>query len=116
MLSKVANLSEMDLLLQTVMFTLYGNQYESREEYLLLTVFQVAFLIIFKIVLVDQFELATDFGSLLRANTPATRMLTTYTRRGPGQAYLKTILNDFIVEVCKNKSLDLEINPQKVPL
>jgi Ras GTPase-activating-like protein IQGAP2/3 len=27
--------------LQTVMFTLYGNQYESREEHLLLTMFQV---------------------------------------------------------------------------
>jgi Ras GTPase-activating-like protein IQGAP2/3 len=27
--------------LQTVMFTIYGNQYESREEHLLLTMFQV---------------------------------------------------------------------------
>lgn len=29
--------------------------------------------------------LATDIGSLLRANTALTRMMTTYTRRGPGQ-------------------------------
>jgi Ras GTPase-activating-like protein IQGAP2/3 len=33
--------SEIDALLQTVMFTIYGNQYESREEHLLLTMFQV---------------------------------------------------------------------------
>jgi len=35
------NIGEMDTLLQTVMFTIYGNQYESREEHLLLSVFQV---------------------------------------------------------------------------
>lgn len=44
------------------MFTLFGNQYESREEHLLLTMFQS--------VLSAQFETASDFGSLLRANTP----------------------------------------------
>jgi Ras GTPase-activating-like protein IQGAP2/3 len=40
-LSRLVALSEIDTLLQTVMFTLYGNQYESREEHLLLTMFQV---------------------------------------------------------------------------
>lgn len=34
-------MGEIDTLLQTVMFTLYGNQYENREEHLLLTMFQV---------------------------------------------------------------------------
>lgn len=38
----MVNLSEIDTLLQTVMFTLYGNQYESREEHLLLTMFQAS--------------------------------------------------------------------------
>lgn len=33
--------AERDLLLQTVMFTLFGRQYEAREEHLLLAVFQV---------------------------------------------------------------------------
>jgi Ras GTPase-activating-like protein IQGAP2/3 len=41
-LCRMVNLSEIDTLLQTVMFTLYGNQYESREEHLLLTMFQVS--------------------------------------------------------------------------
>ena len=40
-LCRLVSLSEIDMLLQTVMFTLYGNQYESREENLLLTMFQV---------------------------------------------------------------------------
>jgi Ras GTPase-activating-like protein IQGAP2/3 len=71
-LTRLVSLSEIDTLLQTVMFTLYGNQYESREEHLLLTMFQS--------VLAAQFETATDFGSLLRANTPVSRMMTTYTR------------------------------------
>lgn len=40
-LCRLVSISEIDTLLQTVMFTLYGNQYESREENLLLTMFQV---------------------------------------------------------------------------
>jgi Ras GTPase-activating-like protein IQGAP2/3 len=40
-LCRLVSLVEIDTLLQTVMFTLYGNQYESREEHLLLTMFQV---------------------------------------------------------------------------
>lgn len=40
-LCRMVSLAEIDTLLQTVMFTLYGNQYESREEHLLLTMFQV---------------------------------------------------------------------------
>lgn len=32
-------------LLQPVLFSLYGNQYEAREEHLLLTMFQVAFIL-----------------------------------------------------------------------
>lgn len=42
-LCRLVSISEIDTLLQTVMFTLYGNQYESREEHLLLTMFQVNF-------------------------------------------------------------------------
>ncbi|KAI8988672.1 Rho GTPase activation protein [Pilobolus umbonatus] len=105
-LCRLVSLSEIDTLLQTVMFTLYGNQYESREEHLLLTMFQN--------VLAAQFETSTEFGSLLRANTPVSRMMTTYTRRGPGQSYLKSILSNMIKEVVDDTSLNLEINPLKV--
>ncbi|CAD6588199.1 MAG: glyceraldehyde-3-phosphate dehydrogenase 1 [Tremellales sp. Tagirdzhanova-0007] len=105
-LCRLVSLAEIDTLLQTVMFTLYGNQYEQREEHLLLTMFQS--------VLSAQFEVTTEFSSLLRANTPVSRMMTTYTRRGPGQSYLKTVLADRINSLIEHKDLNLEINPLKV--
>ncbi|CAO3624345.1 unnamed protein product [Mucor hiemalis] len=105
-LCRLVSLAEIDTLLQTVMFTLYGNQYESREEHLLLTMFQN--------VLAAQFETSTEFGSLLRANTPVSRMMTTYTRRGPGQSYLKSTLSKMIKDLVADEELNLEINPLKV--
>lgn len=41
-------------------------------------------------------------------------MMTTYTRRGPGQTYLKEVLRDKINSVIELKDVDLEINPLKV--
>jgi Ras GTPase-activating-like protein IQGAP2/3 len=58
--------------------------------------------------------MATEFGSLLRANTPVSRMMTTYTRRGPGQSYLKGTLSEKINSLIEHKDLNLEINPLKV--
>ena len=40
--------------------------------------------------------------------------MTTYTRRGPGQSYLKTVLADRINSLIEHKDLNLEINPLKV--
>ncbi|RKF54088.1 GTPase-activating protein [Golovinomyces cichoracearum] len=105
-LCRLVTMAEIDSLLQTVMFTIYGNQYESREEHLLLTMFQS--------VLTYQFDNTPEYSSLLRANTPVSRMMTTYTRRGPGQSYLKTVLADRINSLIELKDLDLEINPLKI--
>jgi Ras GTPase-activating-like protein IQGAP2/3 len=65
-------------------------------------------------VLATQFESTIEFGSLLRANTPVSRMLTTYTRRGPGQSYLKCVLSSQINQLIEQKDLNLQINPLKV--
>ena len=65
-------------------------------------------------VLTYQFDNTPDYSSLLRANTPVSRMMTTYTRRGPGQGYLKSVLADRINSLIEIKDLDLEINPLKV--
>ncbi|KAH0550928.1 hypothetical protein GP486_007706 [Trichoglossum hirsutum] len=105
-LCRLVTMAEIDSLLQTVMFTIYGNQYESREEHLLLTMFQS--------VLTWQFDNTPEYSSLLRANTPVSRMMTTYTRRGPGQSYLKVVLAERINSLIELKDLDLEINPLKV--
>ncbi|EGC36786.1 Ras GTPase-activating protein [Dictyostelium purpureum] len=105
-LAKLVKVGEIDNLLQTVMFTLYGNQYEEKEEHLLLSMFQK--------VLQEEFKEATSIGSLLRANTALTRMMTTYTRRGPGQQYLKQRLSRPLADITSNKDLNLEVNPSTV--
>lgn len=106
LLCRQVSMAEIDSLLQTVMFTIYGNQYEQREEHLLLSMFQQ--------VLASQFDAATEFSSLLRANTPVSRMMTTYTRRGPGQTYLRSTLSEVLNKIIDDKSLNLEIYPMKV--
>jgi len=88
------------------MFTLYGNQYEEDEEHLLLTMF--------KNVLFDDFSQATSSADLLRANTPLTRMLATYTRRGPGQQYLKKTLGTLLREITADPTVSYDIDPKKV--
>ena len=105
-LCRLVTMAEIDSLLQTVMFTIYGNQYESREEHLLLTMFQS--------VLTYQFDHTPEYSSLLRQNTPVSRMMTTYTRRGPGQSYLKEVLAEKINSLIELHDVDLEINPLKV--
>ena len=69
--------------LQTVMFTLFGN-FEPKEEHMLLSVFQHAFKL--------EFAAAKDINSVMRNNSAMSRMITTYTRRGLGQQYLKDVL------------------------
>lgn len=105
-LTRIVSLAEIDDLLQPVLFSLYGNQYELREEHLLLTLFQLA--------LKYEVNESETFNSLLRANTAITRMMTTYTRRGPGQEYLKSTLGPCIGHVVDQDRLVLEINPLKV--
>jgi len=65
-------------------------------------------------VLAHQFDDTTEFSNLLRQNTPVSRMMTTYTRRGPGQLYLKNILGDRINNLIEHSDLNLEINPLKI--
>lgn len=66
---------------QTVVFDMYGDQYDTREERLLLT--------LFGLVLQAELTETTDQGSLLRANTAITQMLSAYARRGQGLSILK---------------------------
>lgn len=99
-------LGEVDTLLQIVMFTLYGNQYEEDEEHLLLTVFRD--------VLSSEVANAMQPNVMFRSNTSLTRMLTTYARRAPGLQFLKVVLEDWLKKIVCDSSLDLEIFPDKV--
>lgn len=66
-------------------------------------------------MLQEQFDELKDqeSNSLMRANTPASRMMTTYTRRGPGQSYLKQALAGVINRTIQGND-NLELNPIKV--
>jgi len=105
-LASLVKLGEIDNLLQTVMFTLYGNQYDEYEEHLLLSMFQQ--------VITYEFENAKGLSGVLRANTAITRMMTTYTRRSPGQHYLKQVITPVLKQITDNTELNLEVNPLKV--
>ncbi|ETO25151.1 hypothetical protein RFI_11994 [Reticulomyxa filosa] len=91
---------------KTVVFDMYGDQYDNREERLLLTLFQT--------VLQKSFDQADDIGSFMRANTAITQMLSAYARRGQGLGVLREILEKPIREMVQQTSLNLEINPVEV--
>jgi len=105
-LAKHVKAREVSDYVKTVVFDMYGDQYDSREERLLLTLFQM--------VLQQSFDDAQDIGSFLRANTAITQMLSAYARRGQGLGILREILEKPIREMVAQTSLNLEINPVEV--
>ena len=105
-LAKHVKAREVSDYVKTVVFDMYGDQYDSREERLLLTLFQM--------VLKQSFDEAQDIGSFLRANTAITQMLSAYARRGQGLGILREILEKPIREMVAQTSLNLEINPVEV--
>eukprot|EP01083_Nonionella_stella_P097602 274348_1 len=105
-LAKHVRAREVSDYVKTVVFDMYGDQYDSREERLLLTLFQM--------VLKQSFDEAQDIGSFLRANTAITQMLSAYARRGQGLGILREILEKPIREMVAQTSLNLEINPVEV--
>jgi len=108
-LAKLARLVEgkdTPAFVQTVVFDLYGDQYDTREERLLLSMF--------KMMLQDELAASSDKGSLLRANTAVTQMLSAYAKRGQGLSVLKGVLEEPLKKITSQKNLNLEINPTKV--
>lgn len=100
-------MTEVDSFLQTVMFTIYSNQHELREERLLLNMIHAVF--------ASYFDKATETSFLLRANSPASRMVMAYTRQSHSQKYLKTVLADQIRYVCEHAcEHDLEVDLLRV--
>lgn len=100
-------MDEIDGFLEVVMFTIYGNQYDTREELLLLKML--------RFVLSETWEdtPSRELGNLLRSNNPVSKIITAYTRRGPGQTYLKNKLHELVDGITKSDA-DLEINPDVI--
>lgn len=92
--------------IRTVVIDVFGDQYNTREERLLLLCFQL--------MLTDEINAAEDMGALFRANTVVTSMLSEYARRGQGLSILQSILQQPLKALTSRKNLNLEINPQLV--
>eukprot|EP00735_Rhodelphis_limneticus_P000026 TRINITY_DN1004_c0_g1::TRINITY_DN1004_c0_g1_i1::g.29951::m.29951 TRINITY_DN1004_c0_g1::TRINITY_DN1004_c0_g1_i1::g.29951 ORF type:complete len:772 (+),score=265.22,sp/Q54K32/RGAA_DICDI/31.56/3e-98,RasGAP/PF00616.14/3.5e+03,RasGAP/PF00616.14/4.8e-45,RasGAP/PF00616.14/3.7e+03,RasGAP_C/PF03836.10/5.8e+03,RasGAP_C/PF03836.10/3.6e+02,RasGAP_C/PF03836.10/5.7e-12,IncA/PF04156.9/0.004,IncA/PF04156.9/2.1e+03,IncA/PF04156.9/66,Snapin_Pallidin/PF14712.1/1.5e+03,Snapin_Pallidin/PF14712.1/1.5e+03,Snapin_Palli len=105
-LTRIATPGEVSQLLQTIIFTLYADQFDAREEHLLLRLFQI--------VLQAEFDACDELSTFMRGNTGVTQMLCAYTRRGPGHATLKKTLTPSLTALSKIPNLNLEINPSKV--
>ncbi|KAJ3236911.1 glyceraldehyde-3-phosphate dehydrogenase 1 [Chytriomyces hyalinus] len=105
-LAHAISLNEMNASLESTIFSIYGNQFNTREEHLLLSLLQ-------NIVSI-QFDKATNFGSVMRANTPASRMLSSYTRRRVGTQYLRHTISLLMAHVTALGDTCLEINPFKL--
>ncbi|KAJ3244187.1 glyceraldehyde-3-phosphate dehydrogenase 1 [Chytriomyces hyalinus] len=105
-LAHAISLNEMNASLESTIFSIYGNQFNKREELLLLSLLQ-------NIVSI-QFDKSNNFGSVMRANTPASRMLSSYTRRRVGTQYLRHTISMLMAHVTALGDTCLEINPFKL--
>jgi Ras GTPase-activating-like protein IQGAP2/3 len=105
-LARLVSNKDVPSFVQTVVFDMYGDQYDSREERLLLD--------LFRRMLQEEIAQSSSIGSLLRNNTAVTQMLSAYSRRGQGMLVLKDVLEEPLLEITGDKELDLEIDPPKV--
>eukprot|EP00743_Colponemidia_sp_Colp-15_P005475 GILK01005888.1.p1 GENE.GILK01005888.1~~GILK01005888.1.p1 ORF type:complete len:816 (+),score=159.79 GILK01005888.1:49-2448(+) len=92
--------------IQFVVFTLFGDQFETREERLLLSYI--------RIMLKAELAACRDMGSFMRANTAFTHILSAYARRGAGPDVLKQILLAPIERVFAAPTVSLEIDVDKI--
>ena len=99
--------ADVDRLVRTVVFTVYGDQYENREERLLLC--------LFKELLAHEFASSNgEIGTFMRATTATTSMLSSYARRPGSMAVLKEILEPLVMEICGDMELNLEVKAHAV--
>lgn len=100
------NLAQTGPFIQAVAFTLFADQYSSREELLLLSVFRHA--------LEQEFQNSLSMGSLLRGNSAVTKLIREYTRREPGQVFLERLLSAELSSFGTAEAVSFEIDPVKV--
>ncbi|KAK9459159.1 Rho GTPase activation protein [Lipomyces oligophaga] len=105
-LCSVIEHSELYQFLTALTRILYGNQHDRREERLLLKLIQS--------MLTSHFEQAKQSSTLLRANTPTSHMLSSFTGRDSGQHYLALVLEPQIRYIINMPDPDLEIDPYRV--
>eukprot|EP01027_Heterolobosea_sp_BB2_P009318 GEZU01013749.1.p1 GENE.GEZU01013749.1~~GEZU01013749.1.p1 ORF type:complete len:1370 (-),score=732.55 GEZU01013749.1:189-4298(-) len=97
---------QLDSFLETVILTLYGFAFSSREEYLILN--------LFKLALDYEVGAIPSIGGFLESNPVVTKMVLTYGSRLQGKEFLKESLYPLIKPIIDDQDLNLEINPVKI--
>ncbi|EFC45070.1 rasGTPase-activating protein [Naegleria gruberi] len=105
-LTRLIRGKEVDTFLQTVVFTLFGDQFDEREEHLLLMLFER--------VLAKEYQTCSYIGEFMRSNTAFTKMLGTMLRRTMYHKFLLKVLKEPIEQVINDKTLNMEINSHKI--
>lgn len=105
-LARKASAVELPVLVQVIIFSIYGDQYEARLERFLLLMLEM--------MLDQEYKLCSHMGEFMRANTATTQLLSAYCKRGKGMSLLKEILQPILSRMASDADLDLEINPAKV--
>jgi len=107
-IARLVSSAQVNQFVQTVVFDMYGDQYDTREERLLLD--------LFRRVIRAELQASSSMGSLFRNNNAITQMLSAYAKRGQGLTILRDILEAPLKELQSLKDLNLEIDPSKVLL
>jgi len=98
---------QMESFLETVILTLFGENFFPREELLLLKLFQKA--------IEFEFALIKNVSDFLTGGSVLPTMVVTYNRRKPGMEYLKKALSPIMKRIIsKADDLNFELNPSVI--
>ena len=100
-----AGSSQISNFVNTVLLSIFGDQYDNHEEQMLL--------VMMRDFLKIEFDNANEIGTFMRSNSCLTQLLSNYVRRPGSINAVKEILAPLILEVI-GKADSLEINPHKV--
>jgi len=97
---------KMEQFLDTVILTLFGYAFSPREEFLILSLFNLA--------VGQELKAVQNVGDLISMGSVVPKMVITYNRRKQGQEYLKQIIAPILDAVTNIVDLNLELNAVQI--
>lgn len=97
---------KMEQFLETVILTLFGDAFSPREEYLILSLFNLA--------IGQEMSLMKSVGDLLSVDSVVPKMIIAYNHRKQGHDFLKQIIAPVLDSVTNIVELNLELNAVQV--
>jgi len=105
-LSYLVDLKTMEEFMETLLLTLYGEAYSPREEFLLLTLFQLA--------IENEISHISSPLDLKQVDSVVPKMILTYNKRKLGKDYLVHALTKPITHVLEHEDYDFELDPGRI--